>query len=74
MANPSVSNTKVVNNEFTDANQSDDDTGIEIQTLDASGKFDPVAWNNKFINNEMAGFNRTIVDGGSETKLAANEP
>jgi hypothetical protein len=74
LPNALVSKTKVVNNEFTGANQSEDDTGIEIHTVDWSSEFDPVASNNKLINNRMTGFNHTIVDGGSETKLAANEP
>lgn len=74
LADPSVSNTKVANYDLHDTNESDDDTGIEIQTDNASDEFDPVASNNKLINNGITGFNRTIVDGGSDTKLAANEP
>ena len=73
-SDPSVSNSKVVNNTVSDPDTDDDDAGIAVQALDSDPDYDPVADNNKVIRNTITGFTDQVIEDGSDTKLHAIEP
>lgn len=68
--NPSADNNKVVNNVIT---ADDGVEGVSVWVYDA-GPYTPSANNNKAINNEISGYATPIGDGGTNTKVHANEP
>lgn len=69
--NPSLKNNKVVNNSFDGG--SIGITGVRIWEVDASPDFDPSATNNKLIGNQITDFETAVDNGGSETKVQAND-
>lgn len=71
MTDPSVSNTKVVNNTIS-SGMTDDNIGIAVRAIDASSEYDPKAENNKVINNSISGFASEVEDAGTATKVHAN--
>lgn len=67
---PSVNNTKVQKNNLTGEDDPEGQIGVGIIVEDnVDNKFDPVARNNKIINNTISNFATEIEDQGSETKL-----
>lgn len=73
-SDPSVSNTKVVNNTVSDPDPDDDDTGITVQAIDSDPTYDPSVDNNKVIRNTVTGFADQLLEGGTGTKIQAIEP
>lgn len=74
---PSVSNTKLTGNELSGVlpGGAPGDFGVFFEVVDADPDFDPVADNNKVINNRITGFDVPIDTGSStDTKRAANKP
>lgn len=72
---PSVSNTKVVNNTVRDTSGAPDGAigvAIEARDMDGSGGYTPILENNKVVRNTISGFDQRVVDGGTETKAHAN--
>lgn len=67
----SADNNKVVNNVITtDAGQE----GVSVGTGDFGPSYTPSTDNNKIINNEISGFLVPIYNGGTNSKVHANEP
>lgn len=67
---PSVSNAKVVGNELVGGDLGD--SGVVIGPFDMDPDYDPVADNNKLINNTISGFDDAVVDQGVDSKSSAN--
>jgi nitrous oxidase accessory protein NosD len=70
----SVSNSKVINNTISDPDPTDADSGVAVQSIDASPNYDPVVANNKVVRNSVTGFETQIIEGGTGTKVHAIEP
>ena len=66
----SVSNAKVIQNQLSGG--SIGITGVRIATYDLDPDYDPIADNNKLINNRISGFTTAVEDAGTATKRAAN--
>lgn len=73
---PSVSNSKLSNNELSGTvDGANGEIGVFFETVDRHPDFDPVADNNKVINNTITGFDERIDTGSAtDTKEAANKP
>lgn len=75
-ADPTLNNTKIVNNVLTQggtgADPDEDSIGVELLAADADPEYDPILENTKVIRNEIEGFAADVVDAGSETKRRAN--
>lgn len=79
-ADPSLRNNKVVNNGFD--GREIGITGVRILKFDGikvtnqnftPPNFDPSANNNKLIANRISGFDTSVDDGGTDTKVQAND-
>jgi hypothetical protein len=73
---PTLNNTKVVNNALTQggtgADPAGDSVGVELLSADADPDYDPVMENSKVIRNRLSGFATDVEDDGSDTKQRAN--
>lgn len=72
---PSVTNSKVVNNSITtDWSDSTATIGIAVERNDENetDEYEPTARNTKLITNSISGFQTNIEDEGSETKTESN--
>lgn len=74
-SNPSASNNKAVNNTIDfeeDSLEGDQEGSIGIGVLVndyLDNEFDPVAENNKLVRNTVSGYETTVEDQGSDTKI-----
>jgi nitrous oxidase accessory protein NosD len=77
-SDPSVSNNKVVNNHIKDdetTSDPDGNIGVGVLVEDAvDNEYAPTAKNNKVVRNTIAGFDESVVDEGSATKVGPFEP
>jgi hypothetical protein len=74
---PTLRNTKVVNNRFKQGGVGDsgaNSIGVWIVSEDnVDNSFDPVAANNKLIANQISEFDVSVEDQGTDTKVQAND-
>jgi len=73
---PSVNDTKVVNNGIEDTDgEPAGEAGIAVESNDrGDDEFDPEVSNNKLIRNSVTGFESQVTDEGTDTKVQAIEP
>lgn len=75
-ADPTLVNTKVVNNRLTQGGIGSDPTadsvGVELATADGDPDYEPVLDDTKVIRNDIEGFGTAVADGGTDTKRHAN--
>ena len=78
---PTLNNTKIVNNELTQGGTGEDpdndSIGVELLTYDGFDEsddpdYDPIMDNTKIINNEIEDFATDVDDDGTDTKQQAN--
>jgi nitrous oxidase accessory protein NosD len=74
-SDPEANDNKIVGNTLTGESDPDGNIGVGVIVEDnIDNEYEPVAWNNKLINNDIANFETAVEDQGTDTKVAPFDP